>query len=147
MNNNRSVTVFALALLAVVLITTPARGETTNCTAITSIPATITTQGIYCLTGNLSGNLATGNAITINTNNVTIDLNGYKLGNRISDVTSSSNTYGIYILNSTNFTVSENRIAGVPGSGILYNASTGIYMNNTVSGSVAAYNAYHSGLL
>src|SRR5437879_203385 len=58
-----------------------AQGETTSCTAITTVPFTIPASGIYCLTGDLTTNLATGVAITIAANNVVLDLNGHKLGN------------------------------------------------------------------
>ncbi len=70
------------AALAATLFTgvLPSHAETTECTEITSLPTTITAQGIYCLKGNLVTNIATGNAITIDVNNVTIDLNGWKLG-------------------------------------------------------------------
>src|SRR5687768_7416536 len=47
---------------------------------ISSLPATISTQGTWCLKSNLSTGITTGNAITIATNNVTIDCNDYKLG-------------------------------------------------------------------
>ncbi len=57
-----------------------AHGETTECTPITYLPYTVPAQGVYCLTGNLSTNQTGGAAITINKNNVTIDLNGYKIG-------------------------------------------------------------------
>lgn len=56
-----------------------AAAETTNCTAITAIPTTITSPGIYCLTGdlNLGG---TGTAITVDgPEGVVIDLNGYTI--------------------------------------------------------------------
>lgn len=76
----------AQALLLAVLLSgagfsSPASAETINCTAITSLPATISTQGVYCLRGHLSTNLASGAAITVATNNVTIDCNEFKLGN------------------------------------------------------------------
>jgi parallel beta-helix repeat protein len=74
-------TLFGVLALGFLLSAAPAKAETTQCTAITSLPATITTQGIYCFTGNLATNLASGNAIEITVNNVTIDMNGYKLGN------------------------------------------------------------------
>jgi hypothetical protein len=71
-------TVPMLIVSALIASTTTAFGETINCTAITSLPATITTQGIYCLTGNLS--TASSGGITIAANNVTLDLNGWKVG-------------------------------------------------------------------
>jgi len=69
----------SLALIAGFLTTT-ARAETINCTEITVIPMVITVQGVYCLKGNLATSLTVGNMIDIQTNNVTIDFNGFKLG-------------------------------------------------------------------
>ena len=68
------------SVFAVLLFSSMAQAETTECTVITSLPYTISTQGIYCLKGNLATSMTSGNAIEINTNNVVIDLNGYKLG-------------------------------------------------------------------
>ena len=65
---------------AVVLGAAAARAETTQCTPVTGLPAVITVQGIYCLTGDLSTAITSGNAIEIATNNVILDLNGYKIG-------------------------------------------------------------------
>jgi len=69
-----------LSLSLLLLAGLSARAETIDCTAITSLPYVITSQGVYCLTGNLSTSSTSGDGITINANNVTIDLNGYKLG-------------------------------------------------------------------
>ena len=44
--------------------------ETVNCTAITSVPFTITVQGVYCLTEDLSTSMTSGVAIDVATNNV-----------------------------------------------------------------------------
>src|SRR6185369_16529682 len=52
-----------------------------NCTGfITSLPAVVTTQGTWCLKQDLATAITSGNAITINTGNVTIDCNDFKLG-------------------------------------------------------------------
>src|SRR6185369_2787721 len=52
-----------------------------NCTGfITTLPAVITTQGTWCLKQDLATAITSGNAITINTGNVTIDCNDFKLG-------------------------------------------------------------------
>jgi nitrous oxidase accessory protein NosD len=67
--------------LTVLLLFAPvAWAETIDCTPITTLPTIITVQGIYCLTGNLATSMTSGNAIEIQTNNVVIDLNGWKLG-------------------------------------------------------------------
>jgi len=47
---------------------------------IDSLPATLSSQGTWCLRKDLSTAIAAGTAITIATNNVTIDCNGFKLG-------------------------------------------------------------------
>ena len=44
--------------------------------AITAVPFTITASGNYYLPANITTNLATGSAITINASEVTLDLNG-----------------------------------------------------------------------
>ncbi len=73
-------TALALAVLAACSLAPTARAETVNCTEITSLPATLTSQGVYCLKKDLTTAMASGVAITIATNNVTIDCNGYKVG-------------------------------------------------------------------
>lgn len=60
----------------------PARAETFHACAgfVTSVPATITSQGVWCFDRDLASALASGTLITIATNNVTLDCNGFKLG-------------------------------------------------------------------
>src|SRR5262245_41245669 len=65
---------------AFVLGAAAARAETTQCTPVTSLPAVITVQGVYCLTGDLSISITSGIAIEIAANNVVLDLNGHKIG-------------------------------------------------------------------
>ena len=105
-------TFFAAATLCAVItiFSSTARAETTQCTPITTIPTTITTQGIYCLNGNLAGNFASGNAITVATNNVTIDLNGYKLGNLAAGPATLA--AGIYSYQKKNITIRNGTIRG-----------------------------------
>jgi len=68
-----------LNLIILLLATSTAYAETTNCTAITSIPYTIGSPGIYCLTGNLSMGRIHGRAIFIGVDDVVLDLNGFTL--------------------------------------------------------------------
>ena len=75
------------ALLPVVctlaLAATPARAAESydNCAGtITSLPAVIDTQGVWCLKSDLSTAITTGEAIRVEANNVTIDCNGFKIG-------------------------------------------------------------------
>ena len=88
----------------------PVRAETIDCTAITSLPYTITAQGVYCLTGNLSTSITSGNAIAINTNNVTLDLNGYKLGGLGAG--DGTQTNGIYANQRKNITIKNGIVRG-----------------------------------
>ena len=70
----------AATSLALLLAASPARAEVQDCMEIASLPATISTQGVYCLKHDVSKNIASGVAIDVVTNNVTIDCNGYKIG-------------------------------------------------------------------
>jgi hypothetical protein len=113
MKNTRSsiiYTLFGVLTLGFLLSAAPARAETTQCTAITSLPTTISTQGIYCLTGNLATNLASGNAIEITVNNVTIDMNGFKLGNLAAGAGTSA--LGIFADQRKNITIRNGTIRG-----------------------------------
>lgn len=116
----------ALACFGVALLPLPgaARAETTLCTEIASVPVVITTQGAYCLRKHLSTGQGSGAAITVQTNNVTIDCNGYKLGGQAAGAGSTAS--GISALGRLNITVRNcsirgfNRgisLRGVPGGG------------------------------
>jgi hypothetical protein len=70
----------ALAACLLLLPAQRAQAETSNCTAINSLPTTITSQGVYCLKKDLSTSISSGAAITIASNNVTIDCNDWKIG-------------------------------------------------------------------
>src|SRR6187401_2750643 len=78
MTMNRSTSrVFALTAVALSACAGHARAETTDCTAITAVPTTITAPGIYCLTGDLTL-VASGPAVTVDgPEGVVIDLNGH----------------------------------------------------------------------
>jgi hypothetical protein len=83
MTNARRRMTLAPALLfsALAASAASAGAETTQCTAITTAPYVITTEGAYCLTDDLKVGLATGYAIDIQANNVVLDLNGHRLSN------------------------------------------------------------------
>ena len=73
----------APALLALAALSSPAKAAESfdNCRGfITHLPATISTQGVWCLDRDLGAAIASGTAIVVTTNNVTIDCNGYKVG-------------------------------------------------------------------
>lgn len=86
------------------------QAETTQGIPIYSLPYTITIPGVYYLTEDHSLSLADGNAITINADNVVLDLNGYNIGN----VAAGSNTkaVGIYAWEHKNITIRNGTISG-----------------------------------
>jgi hypothetical protein len=98
-----------LAALAA-LCAVPAAAETVNCTNITLLPATITVQGVYCLKQDLATSMTSGAAITINTNNVTIDFNGFKLGGLGGGAATQAN--GVVVDNRQNITLRNGNIRG-----------------------------------
>ncbi len=100
----------SLIALATALMATAAKAETIECTVIDSIPFTITVQGIYCLKGHLATSLTSGNLIEIQTNNVTIDMNGFKLGGLAAGAGTLAN--GIYALDRRNITIRNGSIRG-----------------------------------
>jgi hypothetical protein len=99
-----------LVVLALVLAAFEAQAETVNCTAITVLPAVITVQGVYCLKGNLQTGMTSGNAIDIQTNNVVLDLNGFKLGGLSAGL--GTNTFGIYAIDRQNITIKNGTVRG-----------------------------------
>jgi hypothetical protein len=99
-----------LVLLALVLGATPAWAETVNCTAITSLPAIITAEGVYCLKGTLFTSMTAGNAIEIQSSNVVLDLNGFKLGGGSAGL--GTTAIGIFASNRWNITIKNGTIRG-----------------------------------
>ena len=77
---------------------------------IDSLPATISTQGVWCLRHDLSTAVTSGNAITIAANNVTIDCNDFKIGGLAAG--NSSQAKGIYSENRQNATVRHCNVRG-----------------------------------
>jgi hypothetical protein len=96
----------ALAVLSAALFSAPrpAQAETYQTCAgfIDSLPATISTQGTWCLRGDLGTAMASGAAITIAANNVTIDCNDFKLGGLAAgDATRATGIQAVDRLNAT----------------------------------------------
>jgi len=82
-----------------------------NCTGfIDSVPATIATQGTWCLRKDVATGLATGTAIAVATNNVTIDCNGFKLGGLAAGA--DTETVGIKAYDRSNITVRNCTVRG-----------------------------------
>jgi hypothetical protein len=78
-----SIRFFSIALLSLAGLASAPRSAHAaqsydNCTGfIETLPATISTQGVWCLHHDLATSIASGNAIEIATNNVTIDCNDF----------------------------------------------------------------------
>lgn len=82
-----------------------------NCTGyIDSLPAVIDSQGTWCLSGHLGTNISEGAAITVTTNNVTIDCNGFKVGNLAASTWTQ--TVGIEAADRNNVTVRHCTLRG-----------------------------------
>lgn len=113
--------IFLAAAAMLASAPTPVRAETVTCTPITTLPATITTQGVYCLTKHLYFAATGGQAITIGTNNVTIDCNGWAIDGRAGGA--GVQTTGINANGSNNTVVRNCTLQGF-GVGI-YIAGTG----------------------
>jgi hypothetical protein len=77
---------------------------------IDTLPAVITTQGVWCLRKHLSTALASGHAIEVQVNNVTIDCNDFKIGGLSAGL--DTQAIGIYALGRTNVTVANCGIRG-----------------------------------
>ena len=88
----------------------PAHAETTLCTVLSTFPATISSPGVYCLESDPSLSISTGAAITINANNVTLDLNSHRLGALAAGT--ATQAIGIYALNHTNITIKNGIVRG-----------------------------------
>jgi hypothetical protein len=118
----------ALMLLTLALLLAapcPARAAESydNCTGtITSLPAVISTQGTWCLKTDLATAITSGQAILINTDNVTIDCNDFKLGGLAAG--SGTLTIGIEASNRSNLTVRHCNIRGFY-TGVSFDSSGG----------------------
>ena len=136
-----------------------------NCTGfITSVPTTISTQGTWCLKDNLATAITSSAAITIATNNVTIDCNHFKVGglsagagtkatgilvdNRLNAVIRNCNVRGFYIgaaLSGGGHVVEDNRIDSSTWTGILLGGDGSVARRNhviNVGGSTTKLTAY-----
>ena len=82
----------------------------TLCSPIVSLPYTISAQGSYCLVQNLSTAQASGNAITIDSDFVVLDLKGFKIGGGAAGA--GTDASGVYALNRRNITIRNGNIRG-----------------------------------
>jgi hypothetical protein len=82
-----------------------------SCTGfIRTLPATITTPGVWCLDANLLTSITTGNAIRVAGNDITVDCNGHRLDGSGGGV--ATDAKGIGALGHDNITVRACTIVG-----------------------------------
>ncbi len=101
---------FLTMAVSAALLTTSARAEVTDCQEILSVPVTISTQGVHCFKSDKVSSATSGNLIDIQANNVTIDLNGFKLGGSGAGLTTTA--IGIFADNRKNITIRNGTIRG-----------------------------------
>jgi len=121
----RPLTCAALGITALVLSTATAQAAESleGCAGfITSLPVTITTQGVWCLDRDLATSLSSGSMVNIATNNVILDCNHFKLGNLAAGPGTS--TFGVRADNRLNATIRNCNIRGF-GVGIYLDGGGG----------------------
>jgi hypothetical protein len=134
-----------------------------SCTGfIDALPAVLSTQGVWCLRKDLSTQIESGVAIEIATNNVTVDCNGFKIGNlQASDVNgaigvSSNNRsnatvrgcnvrgfgYGVQLLSGSAHLVEDNRFVASRHTGVFVFADGSMIRRNAIVDTVATGSAH-----
>jgi hypothetical protein len=120
-----------------------------NPASISSYPYVISTPGSYKLTGNINVGTSSIGAIYINTNNVTLDLNGYSITGTMVCTASSctgggSGTYGVEAIDS-NTVVMNGNISGFYNC--MYMNGAGRIENLNISSCVTGINAGQQGIV
>ncbi len=111
------------ASVLILLSLSNANAETTSCTEIAVVPVIITVQGVYCFKSHIATSTS-ATAIEIQTNNVTIDFNHFKLGGLAAR---GANGYGVYAENRKNITLRNANIRGFAiGVAFVDTSSTGV---------------------
>lgn len=125
-----------VSIIVFMLLSMPARAETVNCIRIDHLPVTVTTQGVYCLTQNLSTSITTGTAINIAANNITLDCNGYKVGGLGAGPT--TNAMGIAASNRTGITVRNCAVRGFNWGIMMNGGAAHVIEGNRLDGNTYA---------
>lgn len=127
---NKIMVAASLGALASLLMSIPASAETTQCTEITSVPFTIVASGVYCLKKVISTAMTSGNAITINANNVVIDFNDFRLGGLSAGP--ETNAIGVYASDRQNITIRNGSIRGFAAGIRLDQATAGLSTGHVI---------------
>jgi parallel beta-helix repeat protein len=101
----------AIVLLAAPLAVANAGAALDNCTGfVTTLPATLTRQGTWCLATDLLAGMSSGAAITISASNVTLDCNHFRIGGLAAGPATQAT--GVLALGRANVTVRNCSIRG-----------------------------------
>ncbi len=111
----------ALGAVASIAIGTP-RVCAAACTAIASLPYTISAPGHYCLSGDLDHNSTTGSAIRINADDVDLDLQGHRI--RGVPGTFGTSAYGIYEKKQNHVVIHDGSVRGFSQGVVLSSGGT-----------------------
>ncbi|WP_176693207.1 right-handed parallel beta-helix repeat-containing protein [Arenimonas terrae] len=103
--------------------------STPSCSVIESLPATISTGGNYCLAANAEVNITTGAAVTINSNDVTLDCRDFTITNLATSNAGTSSA--IRAVNRNNVQIRNCRLMG--------GFTDGIYMHMLLGGSTTSF--------
>lgn len=138
---NRHSSAFALLLLLAALFAAPGAASAAesydNCKGfIASVPASIGTAGTWCLNADLSTAITSGNAITVNTNDVTIDCNNFKLDGLAAGLATIA--HGVHANGRNNVTIRNCNIRGFEYGVMLLNGSGHLVENNHFDGNTVA---------
>jgi hypothetical protein len=125
---NRLYVLLAILLALPLFAAAPAHAAPGGCTVINYLPYTITQPGCYCFATNMSTALSSGNAITIESDNVLVDLDGYTLDNRNAGNSTAAN--GVYVNNRSNVVVRNGSIRGF---------YVGVFMSTTSSSGLGGW--------
>jgi hypothetical protein len=119
------------AVCAAMAAAAPAAAEITVCTVVPQVPYTISQPGAYCLQQHLATppTMTAGNAITINADNVTLDLNGFTVDGSASAAGTRS---GIYASDRKNVTVRNGGVRAFYRG--VYVRDTGVGGGNALEG-------------
>lgn len=103
-------TALIAAACTAALLPDAAQAQSSDCTPIESVPAAISSSGKYCLAGDMTLNITSGQAIRINADNVTIDCRGNSITN--TAMVNNAASVGIFATSRANLTIKNCRIVG-----------------------------------
>jgi hypothetical protein len=103
-----SLTFLVLAFLA--FQSSAFAADADKCTPISAVPFTISAAGSYCLTKDISTPSTTGVAISVTSDDVSIDLAGYTLGNLLAGT--GTQAIGIQGIGLNNVTIQNGTVRG-----------------------------------